>query len=52
MTPGISASAPDQKRPEAKQGYDFSTELAFTEAYRCYQHAPPALREAMCLQVQ
>lgn len=30
----------------------FAVEHAFTETYRRYRHAPPALREAYCLSVQ
>jgi len=30
----------------------FAAELAFTDAYRQYEHAPIAIREAMCLRAQ
>lgn len=42
----------DQKRPNVRDGYDFAAELAFTETYRRYEDADPAVREGMCLKTQ
>lgn len=57
MQPTTAHPAPDQagesqKQPRIRDGYDFAHELAFTETYRRYRDAHPAIREAMCLRVQ
>jgi pyruvate-formate lyase len=41
-----------QRRPTASAGYNFATELRFTEVYRRYAGSHRALCEAACLKVQ
>ena len=40
------------KQSEVKEKTRFSAELRFTEVYKQYRNAHPAIREAMCLRVQ
>jgi hypothetical protein len=45
-------AARSQMVPATSPQDPFDAELRFTEVYRQYEHAHPAIREAMCLRVQ
>jgi len=42
----------DAREAEAEIKFPFETELKFTAAYKLYQYAHPAIREAKCLQAE